>query len=34
MYADTAAVVSASRVEALKDFGSAFLEQARQLSVK
>jgi hypothetical protein len=26
MYADTAAVVSASRVEALKDFGSAFLE--------
>ena len=34
MYADTAAVVSASRVEALKNFGSAFLEQARQLSVK
>jgi len=34
MYVDPAAVVSASRVEALKRFGEAFLEQARQLSVK
>lgn len=34
MYADTAAVVNSSRVEALKSFGKAFLEQARQLSVK
>lgn len=34
MYADTAAVVHSSRVEALKSFGTAFLEQARQLSVK
>jgi len=34
MYADTAAVVNASRVEALKAFGRAFLDQARQLSVK
>ena len=34
MYADTLAVVNASRVEALKSFGVAFLDQARQLSVK
>jgi len=34
IYADTGAVVNESRVEALKNFGSAFLDQARQLSVK
>jgi len=33
-YADTAAVVSASRVEALRNFGNAFVEQARQLKVQ
>ena len=34
MYADTQAVVESSRVEALKKFGAAFVEQARQLQVK
>lgn len=34
MYTDTLGVVNASRVEALKSFGVAFLEQARQLSIK
>lgn len=33
-YADTAAVVTASRVKALEDFGSAFIEQTRQLKVQ
>ena len=34
MYADTPAAVKVSRIEALKSFGSAFLEQARRLSIK
>jgi hypothetical protein len=34
MYADTVAVVGMSRVEALRDFGGSFLEQARHLRVK
>jgi hypothetical protein len=34
MYAETAAAVSASRVAALRDFGTAFIEQARQLRVR
>jgi hypothetical protein len=33
-YADTSAVVHASRVEALKKFGVAFLDQALQLHPK
>lgn len=34
MYTDTPAVVRSSRVEALKKFGAALVEQARQLRVK